>query len=97
MEHGSNKTNTPLDAKQLEALRVAVYLSGGAARVAQRMGYLTGESVRRFFQGLKPVPAEKAALLREAIERRLTLTEIRPDIYAGLTVEALGYRPKDGK
>lgn len=88
-------TNTsPLTKAQLENLRVAVYLAGGAAKVAKAMGYKTGESVRRFTTGAKPVPAERVEDFRRAVEGRLKLAEIRPDLYGRLSADRLGYAPK---
>lgn len=87
-------TTAPLTAEQLEKLRVAVYLSGGAAKVARTMGYRTSESVRRFTTGLKPVPAERVEAFRKATENRLALADIRPDLYGKLKADALGYTPK---
>lgn len=94
-----NKRN-PADMtdEQLEQLRVAVYLSGGAAKVAKAMGYRTGESIRRFcIKGGKPVPAERCEEFRIATGNRLALADIRPDLYGGLNAEALGYTPKAPK
>lgn len=93
------KTSNPanLTDDQLEAIRVAVYLSGGAAKVAKAMGYRTGESVRRFTIGAKAVPAERVEDFRRATGNRLALTDIRPDLYKGLKAEALGYAPRAPK
>lgn len=77
--------NVPLTEGQLEDLRVAVFLSGGAAKVARRMGYKTAESVRRFTKGLKVVPAERVELFREAVEFRLTAAQVRPDLHRAFT------------
>src|SRR5262245_58688237 len=85
---------SPLTPAQLEDLRVAVILSGGARTVAQRMGYKTGESVRRFYAGEKAIPSEKCRALRKALGQRLTLTQLRPDVYGGLTQEQLGDAPR---
>lgn len=90
-------TETPLTAEQLEKLRAAVYLAGGASQVAQRMGYRTSESIRRFTKGLKLVPAERVDAFRAAVEKRLALADIRPDLYGGLKADALGYAPKAPK
>lgn len=83
---------------QLEAIKVAVYLSGGAAKVAKAMGYRTGESIRRFcIKGGKPVPSERVADFRKATGERLALADIRPDLFGGLKADQLGYQPKAGK
>lgn len=93
----SRNTSPTLTPEQQENLRVAVYLSGGAAKVARRMGYRTAESVRRFTTGLKPVPAERVEDFRKAIEQRLALADIRPDLYGKLKADALGYQPKGAR
>lgn len=88
----STRTNPQpaLSEEQQEALKVAVYLSGGAAKVAVAMGYRTGESVRRFVTGAKLVPAERVKDFRKATGNRLTLPQIRPDLYSKLRADALG-------
>lgn len=89
-----------LTAEQLEAIRVAVYLSGGCAKVARVMGYKTGESIRRFCipgQAGKAVPSERVEDFRKATGNRLTLAAIRPDLYGGLKADALGYQPRARK
>ena len=96
----ASKTTHPanLTAEQLEKIRVAVYLSGGAAKVAKAMGYKTGESIRRFcIPGGKAVPAERVEDFRRATGKRLALADIRPDLYGKLNTEKLGYAPRKGQ
>lgn len=94
----SKNPDTPLlNPAQLEALRVAVYLSGGSAKVGRAMGYKSGEPVRRFITGAKVVPAERVADFRKAVDNRVELSGIRPDLYKGLTTESLGYAPRARK
>jgi len=85
-------TATPcgLTVEQVEKIKAAVHLAGGQLKVAKAMGYRFGESVRRFTAGLKLVPAERVSDFREAIENRLTLAEIRPDLYGGVSPDQLG-------
>lgn len=87
----NNTAVTPcgLTVPQLEKIKSAVHLSGGQTKVAHAMGYKFGESVRRFTSGIKLVPAERVADFQTATQNRLTLAEIRPDLYASVSAEQL--------
>jgi len=86
----SNTTPCGLTVPQLEKIKAAVHLSGGQSKVARAMGYKFGESVRRFTSGIKLVPAERVADFQAATQNRLTLAEIRPDLYASVSADQLG-------
>lgn len=96
MQHHPRKSPEKLTTEQLEKLRVAVFLAGGAAKVARAMGYKTSESVRRFTTGLKLVPPERVTAFVEAVGGRLTAADVRPDLHRAFAAAAEGARRRGG-
>lgn len=84
---------------QEAAIRAAIKAAGGTPKMARALGYSTAERVRQFYARGTGVPAEKARAFVAASNGAVTLLQVRPDLYAGLTVEELGYapRPRRGK
>ena len=90
MTNRNEFTPCGLTVAQLEKIKSAVHLSGGQTKVARAMGYRFGESVRRFTSGIKLVPAERVQAFQAATQNRLTLAEIRPDLYGDIGADQLG-------
>lgn len=84
----------PADPKRTSAIRAAIDHLGGLNKAAKLLGYATGERVRQFYAFGLPVPAEKCRRFVAVSDGRLTLAQLRPDIYAGLTARELGYKPR---
>ena len=90
----SSKATDP--ARVNERRKVAIQAAGGASHVARVLGRERGEGVRRWYVDLHPT-AEQARLLVElatAAGHKVSLQEILPGTYAGLTKRELGYTPK---
>lgn len=83
-----------ITAQQELAIRHGIGAAGGLARMAQQLGYRTAERVRQFYAIGAGVPAEKCRAFVRAAQGAVTLLQVRPDLYAGLTVEELGYSPR---
>lgn len=87
------KRRKTTDAQE-RILRAAIAAAGGLTRMAEFLGYRTGERVRQFYAFGTGVPAEKVRAFVAAAQGVVTLSQVRPDLYAGLTEEELGYRPR---
>lgn len=83
-----------ITAQQEVAIRAAIRAAGGLLKMSRQLGYKTAERVRQFYSRGCGVPAEKARAFVKAAQGAVNLVQIRPDLYAGLTVEELGYSPK---
>jgi DNA-binding transcriptional regulator YdaS (Cro superfamily) len=79
---------------QEAAIRAGIAACGGLLKMAGQLGYATAERVRQFYARGSGVPAEKARAFVRASHGVVTLLQVRPDLYAGLTVEELGYSPR---
>ena len=90
----SNKPADPIGVN--EARKLAIQAAGGASHIARTLGRERGEGVRRWYVDLHPRPEEARHLVKLAAEagHKVTLAEILPDTYAGLTKRELGYTPK---
>lgn len=82
---------------QERILRAAIAAAGGVTRMAEFLGYRTTERVRQFYATGTGVPAEKVRAFVAAAKGVVTLHQVRPDLYAGLTVEELGYKPGNAR
>jgi DNA-binding transcriptional regulator YdaS (Cro superfamily) len=78
-------------------IRFAITVAGGTVKMAEALGYATPESVRKFYATGADVPAEKARAFVGLAGGAVNLAQVRPDLYAGLTVSELGYAPRAGK
>jgi DNA-binding transcriptional regulator YdaS (Cro superfamily) len=83
-----------ITAHQEVAIRAGIGAAGGLNRMARELGYRTAERVRQFYARGSGVPAEKCRAFVRAAQGAVTLLQVRPDLYAGLTVEELGYSPR---
>lgn len=83
-----------ITAQQEVAIRAAIGAAGGLLKMSRQLGYKTAERVRQFYSRGCGVPAEKARAFVKAAQGAVTLLQVRPDLYAGLTIEELGYSPK---
>lgn len=87
----------PPDPERATLIRATVSALGGLKKVATELGYKTTERVRHFYAPGFPVPAEKCRKFVAISRGLLTLSLLRPDLYAGLSETELGYRPKRAK
>lgn len=81
------------DTERSKRIRASIAAAGGLAKMAAILGYRTAERVRQFYAFGYPVPAEKAREFCRQSSGIMTLRELRPDLYADLTAEELGYTP----
>lgn len=79
-----------------DARRAAIQAAGGASHIARELGRERGEGVRRWYVDLHPTPEQARLLVQMAADagHKVTLAEILPGAYAGLTKKALGYAPR---
>lgn len=94
-------TTDPADIAPAEQhkrlIRFAITVAGGTVKMAEALGYATPESVRKFYATGADVPAEKARAFVGLAGGTVSLAQVRPDLYADLTVAELGYSPRAGK
>jgi len=84
----------PADEARARKIRSAVRAAGGTVKLARALGYQTAESIRKFYAMGVEVPAEKCRAFVAEAKGSITLYELRPDIFAGLSTQELGYKPK---
>lgn len=72
---------------------VAIRAAGGTVRVARAIGRKSHETVRRWYTDTDPAPKDARALVR-LCGGVVTLKDILPDAFEGLTVAELGYTPE---
>ena len=90
----SNVQNPDLPADPVRRARfVAIRAAGGTVRVARATGKKTHESVRRWYVNTDPSPADARTLVK-LCDHVVTLQEILPAAFAGLTAQELGYQPE---
>lgn len=70
----------------------AIKAAGGASHVGRALGFKKGEAVRLWYVDRDPT-AEQARKLVELSRNAVTLDQILPTAFAGLTVADLGYVP----
>lgn len=87
-------TPNRITAQQEVAIRAGIGAAGGIIKMSRELGYKTAERVRQFYARGCGVPAEKARAFVKAAQGAVNLVQVRPDLYAGLTVEELGYSPR---
>lgn len=75
---------------------VAIRAAGGNVGVARAIGRKSHESVRRWYVDTEP-KASDARTLVKLCDNIVTLREILPSVFEGLTVEELGYTPGAAK
>ena len=72
---------------------VAIRAAGGTVRVARATGKKTHESVRRWYINTDPSPADARTLVK-LCDYVVTLADVLPDAFAGLSAQELGYQPE---
>lgn len=77
----------------LRARFIAVRTAGGVSKVARSVGLVNHQSVRRWFGDGAPSP-QQARQLVALCGNTVTLQQLLPDVYGGLTAEELGYSPE---
>lgn len=70
----------------------AIKAAGGASHVGRVLGFKKGEAVRLWYVDRDPT-AEHARKLVELSGGAVTLAQILPGAFSGLTVAELGYAP----
>ncbi len=71
---------------------VAIRAAGGTVRVARAIGKKSHETVRRWYTDTDPTAADARVLVR-LCDNVVTLDQVLPDAFAGLTQAELGYVP----
>lgn len=71
----------------------AIKAAGGASHVGRALGFKKGEAVRLWYVDRDPT-AEQARKLVELARGTVSLAQILPGAFAGLTVAELGYTPQ---
>lgn len=71
----------------------AIRMAGGASFVGRELGFSKGEAVRLWYVDRDPT-AEQARKLVELVDGAVTLREILPAAFDGLTAAHLGYTPR---
>lgn len=71
---------------------VAIRAAGGTVQVARATGKKSHETVRRWYIDTDPSAADARKLV-ELCGNVVTLQDILPDAFKGLTPEELGYQP----
>ncbi|QYW06370.1 hypothetical protein HXXDennis_49 [Xanthomonas phage HXX_Dennis] len=93
-EHDTTNPELPLDPV-LRARYVAIRSAGGVTKVAQGVGLQNHESVSRWWKNTNSHPKpEQARKLVKLCGGVVTLQEILPSVYGGLTCKELGYTPE---
>lgn len=81
----------PTDPVRLARWR-AIKMAGGASHVGRALGFSKGEAVRLWYVDRDPT-AEQARKLVELVDGAVTLREILPSAFDGLSAQHLGYAP----
>lgn len=89
-----SKMHIQPDRDRIAKIRSAINAAGGTVKMAAAIGYRTAERVRHFYAPGYPVPAERCRQFVAAAKGAIDLRTLRPDLYDGLTVAELGYRPR---
>lgn len=79
----------PVRLARWQAIRAA----GGASHVGRALGFKKGEGVRLWYVDRDPTPEQARALVRLS-GNVVTLPQILPGAFEGLSVSELGYSPK---
>lgn len=88
-----SKQNPELPEDPVRRARyVAIKTAGGTVRVARSIGKKSHETVRRWYLDTDPTAADARVLVR-LCDNVVTLQDILPDAYKGLTSDELGYLP----
>lgn len=92
-----NERNDALPADPVMRARVvAIRIAGGNSMVARAIGLKNHESIRRWTINTDPKP-EHARILVQLCGGVVTLSELLPSVYGGLTADELGYQPEAAK
>jgi hypothetical protein len=75
---------------------VAIRAAGGTVRVARAIGKKSHETVRRWYLDTDPTAADARTLV-QLCDNVVTLKDILPDAFEGLTVAELGYVPGEAR
>ena len=90
-----SKMHIKPEKRRTAKIRETIAAAGGLLAVAKVLGYKTTERIRHFYAPGYPVPAEKCRAFVRLSDGALNLQTLRPDLYAGLTTQELGYQPQD--
>lgn len=71
----------------------AIKAAGGASFVGRALGFKKGEAVRLWYVDRDPT-AEQARKLVELARGTVSLAQVLPSAFAGLSVAELGYAPQ---
>lgn len=91
-EDTSTSSTLPTDPV-MRARCIAIRTAGGTSKVARAMGLKNHRSVSRWMENYDPRP-EQARVLVKLCDNVVSLADILPDVYGGLTAEELGYQPE---
>lgn len=74
-----------------KALQRAVHEAGSQTALATRLTEITGRTVKqqniwRWLNGTKPLPAEFAIPIEQAVDGAVTRFDLRPDVFPNETV-----------
>lgn len=78
---------------QAQAVRKAVRLLGGAAAVGSMVNRCA-QAVQKWTEDPGKMSGSNARVLSRATGHRVTVAEMKPDLFGELTVQELGYLPK---
>lgn len=93
----TQRQNPDLPADPVRRARyVAIRAAGGNVSVARAIGRKSHESVRRWYVDTEPNAADARTLVK-LCDNIVTLREVLPTVFEGLTVEELGYTPGAAK
>lgn len=90
----TRQTNTPADlpADPVDRARlVAIRVAGGSSKVAREINRSRGYVDKMYAGGT--MEAKEARVLARMTDGVVTLRELLPDVYGGLTTKELGYTP----
>ncbi len=88
---GGRLEHTP---EERELIRIGIGAAGGTVVIAKALGFASAESVGAWYRLGRLVPAEKARQFVAMTNGTITLQQIRPDLFGGLTTSELGYTPR---
>lgn len=92
----SHKSNPDMPTDPvLRARFIAIRTAGGNVKVARAVGLKNHGSVRRWMIDGTPSPEQARALVK-LCGNVVSLADILPDVYGGLSVTELGYAPEQG-
>lgn len=77
---------------QSQAVREAVRLLGGTVAVGRMVGRCS-QAVQKWCAKAEAMPPEIARRIASATGYKVGVAAMRPDVYAGLTAQELGYLP----